>query len=129
MSPLEKRRALRRAISYPALIHIGDGSPAREATLCDASQDGAQIVVADPDSLPDDFVLALSADGAARRHCHVVWRSGNQIGVEFLKPQKPAPRPAAFMRHTLPDPTCIDTTECHDDGDTDPLVIATLPPR
>jgi hypothetical protein len=129
MPPLEKRKALRRAISYPAMIDIGDGSPPREATLCDVSQDGAQIVVADPDSLPAEFVLALSADGAASRRCHVVRRTGNQIGVEFLKPLKPAPRPAASIHHSLPDPICIDATESHDDDDTDLLVVATLPPR
>ena len=95
MSPLEKRKNLRRAITYPALIDLGDGSPLRECSLCDASQEGAQLLVADPDSLPDQFVLALSLDGAARRNCRVVWRLEKQIGVTFLKDAKRPDRPSA----------------------------------
>ena len=86
--PAERRRHLRRAINYPAYIDLGNGTPLRECTLCDASQDGAQLLVADPDKLADQFILALSSDGAARRNCRVIWRSGNQIGVEFIKAAK-----------------------------------------
>ena len=88
MQPAEKRKNLRRQSAYPAFLDLGDGSPARECTLCDASQEGAQLAVADPDSLPDEFILALSSDGAARRRCRVTWRTENQIGVEFLKDRK-----------------------------------------
>ena len=89
----EKRKNLRRTVSYPAFIDLGDGSPARECTLCDASQEGAQLAVADPDSLPDEFILALSSDGAARRRCRVMWRTDDQIGVEFLKDLTKITRP------------------------------------
>jgi hypothetical protein len=88
MSSAEKRRNLRRTITYPAFIDFGDGSPVLECTLCDASQDGAQLAVADPKRIPDEFILALSADGAARRRCRVAWRTEAQIGVEFLKELK-----------------------------------------
>jgi len=82
---VDKRKNPRRSLSYPAAIDLGDGSPLRPCSLCDASQDGAQITIAHPDSLPGEFILALSADGAARRRCRVVWRADGQIGVEFLK--------------------------------------------
>src|SRR5262249_17296207 len=88
MPPAEKRRSLRRAINYPAYIDLGDGSPFQECALSDASQEGAQLTVSEPDALPERFILALSADGAALRKCKVVWRTGNQIGVEFLKDSK-----------------------------------------
>ena len=91
MPHAEKRKKLRRSITYPAFLDLGDGSPALVCTLCDASQEGAQLAVADPKILPDEFILALSADGAARRHCRVVWRTERQIGVEFLKDGKIAP--------------------------------------
>jgi hypothetical protein len=81
----DKRKTLRRAVTYPASIDLGDGSPPRECQLCDASQEGAQLQVAEPDSIPDEFTLALSSDGAARRKCRVVWRTTTQIGVEFLR--------------------------------------------
>jgi hypothetical protein len=84
MQSADKRKNLRRSISYPAFIDLGDGSP-RVCSLCDASQEGAQLAVADPDALPDEFILALSADGAARRRCRIVWRTQTQIGVVFLK--------------------------------------------
>jgi len=84
----EKRKNLRRSISYPAFIDLGDGSPTIECTLCDASQEGALLSVAEPDGVPDQFILALSSDGAARRRCRVVWRTEEQVGVEFLKDLK-----------------------------------------
>ena len=95
MQSAEKRKNLRRSISYPAFIDLGDGLP-RVCSLCDASQQGAQLAVADPDALPDEFVLALSSDGAARRRCRIVWRTQTQIGVEFLKEasKTPAWKPA-----------------------------------
>jgi hypothetical protein len=123
MQPAEKRRSLRRAISYPAYLDLGDGSPPRECTLCDASQEGAQLVVANPDGLPDLFVLALSADGAARRQCRVVWRTKNQIGVEFLKPPKPKkghkPVPA-YMQQFFP-PAAEEAAEPAGSVDNPPL--------
>ena len=92
-SAAEKRKNLRRSITYPAFIDLGDGSPAIECTLCDASQEGALLAVADPDSVPDEFILALSSDGAARRRCRVAWRTEDQVGVEFLKDLKKNPQP------------------------------------
>ena len=88
MSSAKKRKNLRRSISYPAFIDLGDGSPAIECTLCDASDEGALLAVAEPDGVPDEFILALSSDGAARRRCRVAWRTDNQVGVEFLKDLK-----------------------------------------
>ena len=58
MQSAEKRKNLRRTITYPAFIDLGDGSPLRECTLCDASQEGAQLAVAEPNSVPDEFILA-----------------------------------------------------------------------
>jgi hypothetical protein len=99
MQPPEKRKTIRRTVTYPAFLDFGDGSPARECTLCDASQEGAQLAVADPESLPNEFILALSSDGAARRRCRVMWRTETQIGVEFLKDfKKSAPARGPIMR-------------------------------
>ena len=85
MQSAEKRKNLRRSVTYPAFIDLADGSPSRVCSLCDASQEGAQLAVADPDALPDEFILALSADGAARRRCRIVWRTQTQVGVEFVR--------------------------------------------
>jgi hypothetical protein len=61
MSCGEKRENLRRSIAYPAFIDFVDGSPARECTLCDASQYDALLSVAEPASVPNEFILALSS--------------------------------------------------------------------
>jgi len=104
LSSAEKRKNFRRSISYPAFIDLGDGSPAIECTLCDASQEGALLAVAKPDGVPDEFILALSSDGAARRRCRVAWRTENQIGVEFLKDLKKnaPPMRKTAMRSSVP---------------------------
>jgi hypothetical protein len=92
-SAAEKRKNFRRSITYPAFIDLGDGSPTIECTLCDASQEGALLAVANPDSVPNEFILALSSDGAARRRCRVAWRTKDQVGVEFLKEIKKNTQP------------------------------------
>ena len=98
MQPGEKRRNARKLVSYPAFIDVGDDKPAIECALCDASQEGAQLAVEDPDGLPNEFILALSSDGAARRRCRVMWRADNSVGVEFLKDTQKGPR---AMRRSL----------------------------
>ena len=100
----EKRKNLRRSISYPAFIDLGDGSPTIECTLCDASQEGALLAVAEPDGVPNEFILALSSDGAARRRCRVAWRTEEQVGVEFLKDLKKnaPPKRKPVMRASAP---------------------------
>jgi len=92
MQPGEKRKNLRRLVSYPAFIDLGDDQPIVKCALCDASQEGAQLAVANPEALPDEFILALSSDGAARRRCRVTWRAEDSIGVQFLKDVKTSVR-------------------------------------
>lgn len=33
--------------------------------------------------IPDNFLLLLAGNGAARRQCHVIWRKPQQVGVKF----------------------------------------------
>jgi hypothetical protein len=35
--------------------------------------------------LPDGFLLLLTSNGGARRHCRVVWRTGTSVGGEFIE--------------------------------------------
>src|ERR1041384_2761090 len=81
----EKRKNPRRFVTYPAFLDLGDDAPPRECLLCDVSKGGALLAVTDPESLPDEFTLALSTDGAARRRCKVMWRETDQVGVAFVK--------------------------------------------
>jgi hypothetical protein len=129
MSPAEKRKTTRRTISYPALIDIGDGSLPRECSFCDASQEGAQLLVADADSLPDQFILILSAGGAARRNCHVVWRREKQIGVEFVRDTRKSAQTPALPRFNFLEPADSNFGESTNEADGQPADLATLPPR
>ena len=130
MQPAEKRKNLRRTIDYPAFLDLGDGSPPRPCKLRDASAEGAQLSVADPKRLPDEFILALSFDGAARRRCRVMWRTDDQIGVEFLKDKK-------TMRPAMPPPVTGGSQpaappqddDASDDQPADRIDVDTLPPR
>ena len=118
MQTAEKRRKVRRTVRYPATVDVGGDSNPRPCTLCDASQEGAQILVDDAASLPDEFILVLGYDGTARRNCRVVWRSDTQIGVEFTAIPKNAPRANAGSE---------DVTS--DAGAKDPFDIDSLPTR
>jgi hypothetical protein len=110
MQPGDKRKNPRRSINYPAYIERGDDQPAIECALCDASKEGAQLALADPKSAPDEFILALSADGAARRRCRVIWRTDDHIGVEFLKDVKKNSRTARRpVRFAAPEPATADS--------------------
>jgi hypothetical protein len=122
----EKRRNPRRTVTYPAFLDLGDGLPARECTLCDASQEGAQLAVAQPNSLPDQFVLALSSDRAVRRRCGVIWRTETQVGVKFLKDRKA--KPTARVRMGLNFSPVSQATESREPV-TDPTDIDKLTPR
>ena len=86
MSSAEKRKNFRRSIDLSGLYRSRRWlASALQCTLCDASQEGALLAVVEPDSVPDEFILTLSSDGAVRRRCRVAWRTENQICVEFLK--------------------------------------------
>ncbi len=136
----EKRKDIRRSVTYPAFIELGGGAPARECTLCDVSQQGAQLAVAGPETLPNEFILALSSDGAARRRCRVIWRTESSVGVEFLKDVKKVVRRARmpFMRPDAEAPaTAVQEQEAPAEAatessaavDADQVDIDTLAPR
>lgn len=86
----EKRKYGRRVIRYPAQIDAGEGIPLRECTVYDVSEEGAQIQVADPQKLPNEFALLLGYQGSARRRCRLMWRSSTRVGVRFLLDPKRA---------------------------------------
>ena len=97
--------------------------------MCDASQEGAQLALADPNSLPNEFILALSSDGAARRRCRVIWRTENQVGGEFLRDSlKKGSRTKPLWSHAMP-ASAPGLAEAPSDQTPDKLDIDTLAPR
>ena len=80
-----RRKATRRTIGYRARIIASDGAWERDCRVIDVSQTGAKLAIDQGDELPKEFVLALSARGAATRNCHVVWTTEREIGVKFKR--------------------------------------------
>ena len=90
----DQRKVQRKALKYPARIDLCDGSAPRGCVIRDISASGARIFVDGPDEIPDYFHLLLAQEGSTARDCRVVWREGDQIGVEFVKapPRSAQPR-------------------------------------
>jgi PilZ domain len=78
----ELRKKPRRQFHYHARILIQGDKPFACA-ISDISETGARIQLEDERELPDRFILLLTPNGDARRHCRMVWRHGLFVGVEF----------------------------------------------
>lgn len=67
-----------------------DGTWRRECQMEDISEVGAKLTIAGAiDGLHmKEFFLLLSSTGLAYRRCELAWVNGEQIGVNFLKPDR-----------------------------------------
>jgi hypothetical protein len=88
----EHRRFPRRDIELGVQISMVDGSTVR-ATLLDLAEGGVRLKVAQPEILPEQFLLKL--DRRIERWSRIAWRSEEEIGVEFLKMPQEATETAA----------------------------------
>ena len=79
----ELRKKPRRQFHYDAKILKDKASPAIACSISDISESGARLNLASDAELPDTFLLLLTANGGARRHCRVIWRDGLIVGVKF----------------------------------------------
>jgi hypothetical protein len=75
------RRTTRQRVLKAAHIIFKGGGAAIDCTVRDISATGARLKVVSPIGIPETFDLAI--EGAPTRHCRVVWRKLDQIGVEF----------------------------------------------
>jgi hypothetical protein len=78
----EKRQSRRQPLRYTAWV-AATAEQRLGCVVSDVSNTGARIDVQDSTAIPDQFVLLLSSNGAARRICRVVWRKPTQMGVKF----------------------------------------------
>jgi hypothetical protein len=78
----DKRKSVRRPIRYSAWVAL-EGEQLHGCVMSDISDCGARLDIDDTKPIPDQFLLFLSTNGAARRKCRVVWRKPRQIGVSF----------------------------------------------
>jgi hypothetical protein len=97
---IEEKRETTRQKSY-ADIWVDPGELATPifCKVLDISHGGARLIVQGASILPDAFVMCMAT---SKRRAGVMWRSGQEVGVEFEKPTRkpearsaPAPEPVA----------------------------------
>lgn len=54
-----------------------------DCTVRNLSNGGACVEVASPIGIPDEFTLVIAKDNM-RKPCHVAWRQGRRLGVQFV---------------------------------------------
>jgi hypothetical protein len=79
-----KGRVPRKKLGTKAWIRLAGGFATRPCTIVDLSEEGVQISVEDPDSVPNSFALLMSQDDRTGRRAQVKWRRGSKIGAAFL---------------------------------------------
>jgi hypothetical protein len=90
---IENRKSIRRAVRQPAMMLNLDGSKLALCIMLDVSASGAKLKTRTTTAVPEEFTLLLSSNGHVVRHCRVSWRSGTELGVQFVAGQMT--RPAA----------------------------------
>jgi hypothetical protein len=78
------RRTSRQAVNSPAWLEIAGDTRLRRCELIDISANGARLIVEDAENTPDNFNLLLSRFGSPCYRCNVVWKQGDEMGVEFF---------------------------------------------
>jgi hypothetical protein len=78
------RRTSRQEVNSPAWLEVGNDARLRRCKLIDISANGARLIVEDAENTPDSFNLLLSRFGSPSYRCNVVWKQGDEMGVEFL---------------------------------------------
>ena len=81
MTPEKPRQATRQRVLKEAKIIIKQ-KVVLDCAARDISPTGARLTIASPIGVPDTFDLAIR--GEQVRHCRVVWRKPDQIGVVFV---------------------------------------------
>jgi PilZ domain len=79
----ERRRTQRHGVSGRARMRSLAGTEVGDCRVADISEGGARIVAPGLQA-PDAFLLVFEEIGGEGRECHVVWRLGDELGVEFL---------------------------------------------
>ena len=91
----ERRKAPRVEWNTPARIRLHGVSGTLPCVVNNLSNSGARLTALNIKTLPDEFTLELSRDGARVRDCRVMWRTKSELGVNFvaLAPDLSKPRP------------------------------------
>jgi hypothetical protein len=91
-SRIEQRRQPRRNVIVTAWLRSKDDPVPFVCVLWDISEGGARLTVANVAAIPDQFSLLSARDAPSGTSCRVAWRSGGQIGIQFLDNADPIRR-------------------------------------
>jgi hypothetical protein len=86
----DRRKAARESALKVGMIEFHPVGEAR-CMIRNISPTGALLEIGSPVALPNQFVLAVLSNHT-RRHCKVVWRHRNRLGVVFQGPEYSSPR-------------------------------------
>jgi hypothetical protein len=79
----DQRRYPRQPLTYPCWLLAGPEQAPITAQIKNISKSGANLVVQSDDPIPDEFILAFTADLKVRRLSRVAWREGKELGLVF----------------------------------------------
>ena len=78
--PLEKRKGARQSLVRAAKIQARGETPPCDCLITEMSDGGIRLQAASG-RVTNRFTLILSN---SRRECRVIWRTGNEVGAEFV---------------------------------------------
>ena len=78
-----RRKSSRRTFHYSVKV-LGPDAIQWDGFIVDISELGAQLEFFDTQGIPNEFSLLIGGQGAVKRECRVVWRSGDRLGVKFV---------------------------------------------
>jgi hypothetical protein len=79
---MEERRKVQRHRTLKAGSIRFNRAAGIDCRIRNLSPAGACLEVASQIGIPDDFVLVVECD-QLKQSCHVIWRTGMRLGVEF----------------------------------------------
>ena len=89
----DRRKITRERALRAAIIEFRPVGEAR-CMIRNISSTGALLEMGSPVALPNKFILAVLSNHT-RRHCRVVWRDRNRLGVAFEGPEYSSRPPPA----------------------------------
>lgn len=88
----ERRKHPRQTVIETAWLRVKDDPLPMVCVVWDLSEGGARLALASPNELPDEVTVTLGRNDTKGTRCRVVWRSQEQIGVQFLENAEPLRR-------------------------------------
>ena len=88
---VNRRKKPRKSVNRLTVVaRDSDGALIASCLVRDVSERGARIGVK-AEALPDQFILQLTRNGKVLRCCRVVWRKGDEVGVEYITGEQAMP--------------------------------------